>query len=175
MKQQNNTADLYAAKKKNHCFFSLATLCLYLIVGVAFLAYSNSVIAETTPDLAKPKIIVPDKISGIDTLSAEQVLETLISEQPPLLVDARIRQDREYGYIESSINLPDIDTNCQSLARTISKNKNKAIIFYCNGVQCGRSVISIKIARSCGYKNLSWFRGGFAEWKEKGYQYLTHK
>ncbi len=174
MKQQNNTADLYAAKGEKTCFSPLAALCLYL-ASVAFLSYSNNAIAETTPNLAKPKIIVPDKISGIDTLSAEQVLETLISEQPALLVDARIKQDREYGYIESSINLPDIDTNCQSLSRTISKNKNKAIIFYCNGVQCGRSVISIKIARSCGYRNLSWFRGGFAEWKGKGYQYLTHK
>ena len=44
--------------------------------------------------------------------------------------------------------------------------------FYCNGVQCGRSVVSIKVARSCGYHNLSWFKGGFAEWKEKGFQYI---
>ena len=174
MKQQNNTTDRYVAKEKNHCFFSLATLCLYL-ANVAFLSHSNNAIAETTPDLAKPKIVVPDKISGVDTLSAEQVLKALMSEQAPLLVDARIKQDREYGYIESSINLPDIDTNCKSLASTISTNKNKAIIFYCNGVQCGRSVVSIKVARSCGYRNLSWFRGGFAEWKEEGYQYLTHK
>lgn len=174
MKQQNNTIDNYVTKEKNHCFFSLTTLCLSLL-SLHFTAYSNNALAETAPNLAKPKIVVPDKISGVDTLSAEQVLKALMAEQAPLLVDARIKQDREYGYIESSISLPDINTNCKSLASTISTNKNKTIIFYCNGVQCGRSVVSIKVARSCGYQNLSWFKGGFAEWKEKGYQYLTQQ
>ncbi len=146
------------------------------MLGLFFLAtYSNNIIAEETPNLARPKIIVPEKISGVTTLSAEQVLEMLMSEQPPLLVDARIKQDRDYGYIESSISLPDIETNCNTLTKIVSKNKNKPIIYYCNGVQCGRSVVSIKISRSCGYHHLLWFKGGFAEWKEKGYQYVTHK
>ena len=88
-----------------------------------------------------------------------------------MLIDARITEDRDYGYIESSISLPDIETNCNSLKKIIP-GKKQALMFYCNGVQCGRSVVSIKVARSCGYHNLSWFKGGFAEWKEKGYQYI---
>ncbi len=146
-------------------FFSLFFLAIY----------SNNILAEETPNLAKPKIIVPEKISGVTTLSAEQVLETLISTSPPLLVDARIKQDRNYGYIESSISLPDIETNCNTLAKIVTTNKDESIIFYCNGVQCGRSVASIKIARSCGYHHLFWLKGGFAEWKDKGHQYVTHK
>jgi rhodanese-related sulfurtransferase len=190
MKPQNNTSDFCNTGTTNYrlfhraaqylSFFNLSFLCASFfslpLLGLFFLAtYSNNIIAEETPNLAKPKIIVPEKISGVTTLSAEQVLEILMSEHPPLLVDARIKQDRDYGYIESSISLPDIETNCNTLTKIVSKNKNKPIIFYCNGVQCGRSVVSIKIARSCGYHHLSWFKGGFAEWKEKGYQYITHK
>jgi rhodanese-related sulfurtransferase len=116
---------------------------------------------------------VPEKIAGVTTVTAEQLIELLTSENAPLLIDARIREDRVFGYIESSISLPDIETNCDTL-NTISADKSKPMMFYCNGVQCGRSVVSIKVARSCGYHNLSWFKGGFAEWKKKGYQYIKN-
>jgi rhodanese-related sulfurtransferase len=128
-------------------------------------------LAQETPDLSKPQIIVPEKISGVTTVTAEQLIEILTSENAPLLIDARIRDDRDFGYIESSISLPDIETNCDTLHQ-VSADKNRPLMFYCNGVQCGRSVVSIKVALSCGYHNLSWFKGGFAEWKEKGYQYI---
>lgn len=42
-------------------------------------------------------------------------------------------------------------------------------MFYCNGIQCGRSVIALEIAKGCGYTRLYWFRGGFAEWKRNAY------
>lgn len=140
---------------------------------VLFILSGNCTFAEQVPNLDKPSVIVPEKIAGVATVTAEQVIESLTSDNPPLLIDARIKQDREYGYIESSISLPDIKTNCGTLNK-VSSNKNRHIMFYCNGVQCGRSVISIKVALSCGYHNLSWFKGGFAEWKAKGYQYIKN-
>jgi rhodanese-related sulfurtransferase len=134
---------------------------------------SGNVSAQEIPDLSRPQVIVPEKISGVTTVTAEQLIEILMSENAPLLIDARIREDREFGYIESSISLPDIETNCDTLSK-VSADKSKPLIFYCNGVQCGRSVVSIKVALSCGYHNLSWFKGGFGEWKEKGYQYIKN-
>jgi rhodanese-related sulfurtransferase len=138
-----------------------------------FLAITPGLSAQETPDLSRPHVIVPEKISGVTTVTAEQLIQMLTSENAPLLIDARIRDDREFGYIESSISLPDIETNCDTL-HTVSADKNKPLMFYCNGVQCGRSVVSIKVALSCGYHNLSWFKGGFAEWKDKGYQYIKN-
>ena len=143
------------------------------ILSILFLCASK-VFANEAPNLAKPKIVVPESIAGVSTVSAEQVIEALSSDKPPLLIDARIKDDREFGFIEGSISLPDIDTNCDSLS-SVAADKKRHLLFYCNGVRCGRSVISVKIARSCGYHTLSWFRGGFAEWKEKGFQYITDK
>ena len=142
---------------------------IWLIALLTLIA--GNVSAEEAPDLSRPQVIVPEKISGVTTVTAEQLIKILTSENAPLLIDARIREDRKFGYIESSISLPDIETNCDTLNR-VSADKSKPLIFYCNGVQCGRSVVSIKVALSCGYHNLSWFKGGFAEWKEKGYQYI---
>lgn len=101
-------------------------------------------------------------------VSAEGLLE--IAEKTPdiLLIDSRIKADRKQGYIEGSISLPDIDTNCKSLAKIIPK-KNNAVLFYCNGVKCGRSVTASKIALKCGYTTVYWFRGGYAEWQAKKY------
>ena len=148
--------------------------CRSLILSMASFIMCASAFAQETPNLTKPKIIVPEKIAGVTTVSAEQVIERLTSDNPPILIDARIKEDREYGFIESSISLPDIETNCNTL-KEIVVDKKQPLLFYCNGVQCGRSMVSIKVARSCGYHNLSWFRGGFAEWKEKGYQYIKNK
>ena len=146
-----------------------------LLLSIFIFSFSTSLaIAEETPNLARKKVIVPEKITGVDTVIAEQVIERLTSDNPPVFIDARIKKDRSHGYIESSISLPDIETNCNTL-NDISEDKDQHLMFYCNGVQCGRSVVSIKVARSCGYHKLSWFKGGFSEWKEKGYQYMTTK
>ena len=167
MKPRNNNFESYSVFDLNIC-----TRQTFISFALA-LTINNSALAGETPNLAKPNVVVPENITGVNTVSAEQVIEILTSDNPPLLIDARIKEDRNYGYIESSISLPDITTNCQSLAE-ITADKKQPLMFYCNGVQCGRSVVSIKVARSCGYQDLFWFKGGFAEWKEKGYQYVSH-
>lgn len=142
-------------------------LLLLVLLGAAATAAT-----ETMPDLTRGKVIVPDEIPGVETLSAEGLIEKANNTEGLIIIDSRISKDRAIGYIEDSVSLPDINTNCDTLKKLI-KNKQTPLLFYCNGVKCGRSVVAVKIAKSCGYKNLSWFRGGFEEWQEKGYQYMT--
>ena len=158
-------------KLNTYCQLRLISL---LLISLLLITGNSIVLAKEIPNLNKTKVVVPEQIAGVTTVTAEQLIEILSSDKPPVLVDARIKEDREHGYIESSISLPDIETNCESLNK-INTIKNRHMMFYCNGVQCGRSVVSIKVARSCGYHKLSWFRGGFAEWKQKGYQYITKR
>ncbi|MCG6969190.1 MAG: rhodanese-like domain-containing protein [Gammaproteobacteria bacterium] len=122
----------------------------------------------TTPAIAETS---PEKIEGSTLVNAEEFIE-LVGKIPELLViDSRIPGDRKQGYVEGSISLPDVDTTCESLAKVIPK-KESPTLFYCNGVKCGRSAKAVKIALSCGYSNIYWFRGGFEEWLAKGYPYL---
>ncbi len=140
------------------------------LFGLLLITATNAV-AKEAPNMTKQQAVVPEMIAGVNTVNAEQVIEILTSDNPPILIDARITKDRDYGHIESSISLPDIETNCDTL-RAITEDKSQQMMFYCNGTRCGRSVVSMKVARSCGYHNLFWFKGGFAEWQEKGYQYI---
>jgi len=119
----------------------------------------------------KPVLPTPKTIAEAPTLSAEEFI-TLVGNTPNLvIVDARISKDRSHGYIEGSLSLPDIKTSCNNLANILPE-KTTPVVFYCNGIKCGRSVRSIKIANLCGYTNLHWFRGGFDEWKQKDFPIL---
>ena len=115
--------------------------------------------------------VSPEQIPGSTRVSAEQFIE-LMQDIPNLtIIDSRIRADRKQGYVEGSKSLPDIETNCASLAEKI-KEKAAPTLFYCNGVKCGRSAKALQVAIKCGYSNLYWFRGGFEEWLAKGYPYI---
>ena len=109
---------------------------------------------------------VPDAIPGVQKVDAEALIGLMSDEVGLLLIDSRIKSDRIHGYIEGSVSLPDIETSCLAL-QNIAPSHNKALLFYCNGVKCGRSVRAVRIAELCGYTNLHWFRGGFEEWLRK--------
>lgn len=124
-----------------------------------------------TYTFAAKQPLAPAEIPGSTKVDAEQLIDLVNNIDDLLLIDARIKMDRKQGYIEGSVSLPDVDTNCRSLAKTITK-KSSPVLFYCNGPKCGRSVKSVRKALKCGYHNIYWFRGGFEEWKQKNYPYL---
>lgn len=117
------------------------------------------------------KVVAPETIPGTTRVDAEGVI-ALVEKMPDVvLIDSRVKSDRLQGYIEGSISLPDGETHCRSLAKVV-RSRTSPVLFYCNGVKCGRSVKAIEIAVKCGYSKVYWFRGGFEEWKEKSYPYL---
>ena len=112
--------------------------------------------------------LAPESIGGTKRVTAEELVELVTKTPNMVVIDARKASDRESaGWIEGSIGLPNYDTNAQSLAKNIP-TKQTPVLFYCNGVKCGRSVESARKAVSLGYKNIYWFRGGWEEWTEKG-------
>ncbi|HEC30122.1 MAG TPA: rhodanese-like domain-containing protein [Gammaproteobacteria bacterium] len=138
--------------------FSQILLCFILIAGM-----QSSIFAE--------KKLAPENIPGTTRVSAEEVLDLFGKIDDLLIIDARIRMDRKHGYIEGSISLPDVETNCATLKKLIKK-KDSPVLFYCNGIKCGRSVKSSRVALKCGYNNIYWFRGGFEEWKSKNLPFV---
>lgn len=112
--------------------------------------------------------VSPKSIPGVVKVDAEKVL-ALVEQLPNLVViDARITGDRHQGFIEDSISLPDVETDCQSLGR-VAPSKATPLLLYCNGPKCGRSAKSAQKALACGYSRIYWFRGGFEEWRAKDY------
>jgi rhodanese-related sulfurtransferase len=117
------------------------------------------------------RIKSPDFIEGSIKVDAEGLINTANEIPDLIIIDSRIRTDRQHGYIEESISLPDEETNCTTLGQVIP-TLSSPVLFYCNGPKCGRSAVAVKKALACGYDNIYWFRGGFEEWKEKKYPYV---
>lgn len=110
---------------------------------------------------------VPEFVDGTTRVSAEDLIQLVESKPNLVIIDARKRSDWEKGYIEGAVNLPNTDTTAASLAKVVP-SKATPVLFYCNGVMCGRSVKSAHVAIAAGYSNIYWFRGGIEEWEAKG-------
>jgi len=152
--------------------FEISHLFFLFICVLSVLGSIPSVHAEDK-DKGKLKKTAPMTLPGAKTITAADVIN-LIDEFPQLvIIDSRMNGDRPQGYIESSISLADIDTTCDSLA-DILKNFHSPVIFYCNGVKCRRSEKAIKVATSCGYDHIYWYRGGFTNWMKEGYPFITN-
>lgn len=137
-----------------------------LIVASLFVLTSNVLVAKEK--------LAPEQIEGVDRVSAEGVIELIEKIDNLMIIDSRIKGDRDKGYIESSISLPDKNTNCNSLIKIIP-SYDYPVMFYCNGIKCGRSVVAINVAKECGFTQLYWFRGGFEEWVKKGFPFITQQ
>ncbi|MBX2809329.1 MAG: rhodanese-like domain-containing protein [Cellvibrionaceae bacterium] len=109
----------------------------------------------------------PQAIEGTTRVSAEDIFDLFDEYDDLVIIDSRKPADREPGYIEGSLSLPDFDTTPATLAANIA-TKSTPVVFYCNGPKCGRSVKASKMAVAEGYENVFWFRGGWQEWSDKG-------
>jgi len=112
--------------------------------------------------------ISPEQIDGVSKVDAEELIELATRTPELVMIDSRISADRKDGYIEGSISLPDTDTDCAALGERIPALDN-AVLFYCNGIRCGRSAHAARIARDCGYSRIYWFREGVEEWRKQQY------
>ena len=113
----------------------------------------------------------PASVQGAANVDAEGLIALVQERGDLVLIDSRISANRKHGFIEGSLSLPDVATDCNTLASHIA-TPSTPVLFYCNGPNCLRSSNAVTIARECGYQTLYWFRGGFLEWKQKGYAYL---
>jgi len=109
----------------------------------------------------------PESISGTTKVTAENLIDLVGKFENLVIIDARKSGDRQKGYIEGSIGLPNTETTPEKLSEHVA-TKSTPVLFYCNGVKCGRSVKSAKIALAEGYSEIYWFRGGWDEWTAKG-------
>lgn len=141
------------------CKMKYIFLCAFLGLGLSHYAHAEN------PSL------LPENINGTQRISASELIDLVVEKEDLVLIDSRIPGDRLKGYIETSISLPDTETNCASLSRIIP-SKQSPVVFYCNGVLCGRSAVAIKIAVGCGYENLYWYKAGFEDWLNRSYPYV---
>jgi len=136
----------------------LMRLLISLFVSLSF-STGQVVLAEEKPH-------APENIENVTILTAEQVIEKILADPELIVIDSRKKTEYLKGHIEGAINILNTKLKQEDLERIVP-DKDSEILFYCNGTRCMRSTDSIRKAKSWGYTNLTWFRGGWKEWSDK--------
>jgi rhodanese-related sulfurtransferase len=140
----------------HNIFNNLANKLIFFIMLVLF---SSTLSAEEKPH-------APEVIQGAITVTAEDTIDLILNNPDLIVIDARKKTEYVKGHIEGAINMLNTKMKDEDLENVVA-DKSRAILFYCNGTRCMRSADAIRKAKSWGYTNLIWFRGGWKEWTDK--------
>jgi rhodanese-related sulfurtransferase len=105
----------------------------------------------------------PMEIAGATTVNAQQIFELVAKTPNMVLLDNRKPEDYAAGRIEGAIRLIDTDVNAESLAQHVP-SKDTPVLFYCNGVKCGRAAKAAEKATQLGYTKVYYYALGMDEW-----------
>lgn len=101
-------------------------------------------------------------------VSSEELKAMLESRTQGLVViDARTSKEYRKSHIKGAINIP-VEA-LEKNAALLNVPRDAKLIFYCNGIKCGKSKKSANIAMEQGYEDVSVYEGGMPVWEEKGY------
>ena len=108
----------------------------------------------------------PLQIAGATTVDAKQIFE-LVNKLPNLVIlDNRKPEDFTAGHIEGAIRLIDTDVSAETLAQHVPA-KDAPVLFYCNGVKCGRAAKATEKAVQLGYTKVYYYALGMDEWNKE--------
>lgn len=104
---------------------------------------------------------------GVTVISPAAV-DTLIKNNSDfLLIDSRSAKRYATSHLPGAISIPICKT--QKLLQTLPNDKNKLLIFYCEGPSCGMSPRSAALAIKAGYKNIRIMLAGEPAWIKAGF------
>jgi rhodanese-related sulfurtransferase len=118
----------------------------------------------------------PTSLPGAKVISAAEA-KILIAKGMPVY-DVRVSEEYQTAHVPGAISVPYNESSAKEVGfdpaddkfalSMLPKDKNAALIMYCDGTICWKSYKSAVMAIQAGWTNVHWFRGGFPEWKEAG-------
>ena len=110
----------------------------------------------------------PLAITGAITVNADDLLALVQADSDLIIFDNRTIADYESGHIEGALHLIDSEMSDEAVLARVVKAKDVPILFYCNGVKCGRAANATAKAVAWGYSRVYYYALGMAEWKKRG-------
>lgn len=109
----------------------------------------------------------PIAIVGATTVDASTVVQLILNTPGLVVVDTRTKADFEMGHIDGAINIVDTDMISEQVLASVISSKTMPVLFYCNGVKCGRAAHATKQAVEWGYTHIFYYALGIRDWKEQ--------
>jgi rhodanese-related sulfurtransferase len=109
----------------------------------------------------------PMSITGATTVDAKAIIALMESKPDLVIIDNRRAEDYANGFIEGAVRVLDTDLTEAVLASHV-KSKATPVLFYCNGVKCGRAAKATEMAVRWGYTQVHYYALGMEEWRALG-------
>jgi rhodanese-related sulfurtransferase len=115
----------------------------------------------------------PIKTPPAQLVSYEQVAKIVAEgdKAGAVLIDSRPLLRFQEGTIPGAINLP--YPSWDKFVGRLPQDKSRPIVFFCQGVTCMMSPMSLRKAEALGYTNVKVYREGVPEWQTKDYLVTT--
>ncbi len=125
---------------------------------------------------------VPPALPGATVVAAAQVRAMADDAR---IVDTRILHDYLAGHLPAALHIQykersaralDFDPAQDDIPAFLARlhkffpDKQRSVVFYCNGVSCWKSYKGARAALQDGYRRAFWFRGGMAEWQAQRFE-----
>lgn len=107
--------------------------------------------------------VTEDGFALIDTDGLKKLLD---NGSEMYIYDARNPEEYQEVHIKGALSLP--QKKFSQYAHLLPEDTSGRIIFYCNGVKCGKSRKAAKQAIALGYENVFVYAQGMPVWEEKG-------
>jgi len=139
---------------------------------VNYLMYPFAQIGDKTIDWLDPAsfqyTITYNQLSSegyglTDTAGLKKLLDTGAE---ITVVDARSPEEYQEVHIKGAISVPAKEFS--KYASRLPVNREAKIVFYCNGIKCGKSKKAAQKALQMGYDNVFVYAEGMPVWEEKG-------
>jgi len=106
-------------------------------------------------------------INNTKTITTE-ALKAMLDDnrEKPLVIDARNPEEYDEVHIKNAVSIP--VTRLEKDPSLLPADKGRKLIFYCNGIKCGKSGKAARLASKLGYSDIMIYAEGMPVWEEKG-------
>ncbi len=128
--------------------------------------------------VAELGLFTPVSLPSVQVVDAEEVRK--LQESGAMLVDTRTEKEFKTKHARGAVHAAYVEKSLKDVAFNAALDDfsaldavqglsmDKPVIFACNGAECWKSYKASKAAKTKGFKNVYWFRGGLPEWVAKG-------
>lgn len=134
---------------------SVAVVCLAAAVGLGLASIAHAADA-------------PLEIAGAKTVDAAAVIDLVQADAALVIIDNRKEADYNAGHIQGAVHLVDTDITAPEVLAKVVPSKETPVLFYCNGLKCGRAANATRLAVEWGYGKVHYYAKGMEEWRAEG-------
>jgi len=104
-------------------------------------------------------------------ITTEQLKQFVDQNEKMVLIDARTPAEYREAHITGAISIP--EKQFEEAKQQLPTAKDALLVFYCNGIKCGKSKKVARLVQPLGYTNILVYSEGIPVWEERDFPLVT--